>query len=259
MLAVKEDASFLNAQLHIYSKVKEHLQTYVDDKGRKNAIHPEAVAAYLDKIATKDAIFTVDTGMCCVWGARYITATRGRYMLGSFIHGSMANAMPHAIGAALACPDRQVVAMCGDGGISMLLGDLATIKQYNLPIRVIVFNNRSLGMVKLEMEVNGLVDNETDMVNPDFEIIAVGMGIKGITISDPDQLESGLNEAFNHNGPVVVNVLTDPNALAMPPKLELKMVKGMALTMTKMMLSGKFEDVLDTVKSSYKHLSEVLD
>lgn len=259
MLTVKEDASFLNAQLHIYSKVKEHLQTYVDDKGRKNAIHPEAVAAYLDRIATKDAIFTVDTGMCCVWGARYITATRDRYMLGSFIHGSMANAMPHAIGAALACPDRQVVAMCGDGGISMLLGDLATIKQYNLPIKVIVFNNRSLGMVKLEMEVNGLVDNETDMVNPDFEIIAVGMGIKGITINDPEQLEKGLNEAFNHAGPVVVNVLTDPNALAMPPKLELKMVKGMALTMTKMMLGGKFEDVLDTVKSSYKHLSEVLD
>jgi pyruvate dehydrogenase (quinone) len=258
-LAEEDDTSFLDAQLHIYAKVKTHLNIYVDDKGSKNAVRPEAVAAYLDKIATDDAIFTVDTGMCCVWGARYITATGSRKMIGSFIHGSMANAMPHAIGAALSCPNQQVVAMCGDGGLSMLLGDLATIKQYNLPIKIIVFNNRSLGMVKLEMEVNGLIDNETDMVNPDFAVIAVGMGIKGMTIADPADLERSLDEAFSYDGPVLVNVMTDPNALALPPKIELKMVKGMMLTMTKLMLGGKFEEVLDTVKSSYKHLGVILD
>ena len=258
LLNLKEDDSFLKAQLQIYDKVKEHLTTYVSDKGKKDAIHPESVAYELDKLATDDAIFTVDTGMCCVWGARYIQATGKRSMLGSFIHGSMANALPHAIGAALACPDRQVIAMCGDGGISMLLGDLATIKQYNLPVKMIVFNNRSLGMVKLEMEVAGLPAFGTDMVNPDFALVAEAMGIKGLTIDDPENLESILKKAFLFSGPVLVNVMTDPNALAMPPKMELEMVKGMTLSMTKLMLGGKFEEVCDTVKSNYKHLGGLI-
>src|SRR5882724_5110239 len=259
LLEEKTDDRFLKAQLYIYEKVKEHLAIYVKDKGKKQAIHPEAVAHQLDKLATQDAIFTVDTGMCCVWGARYIQSTGRRKMLGSFIHGSMANAMPQAIGAALACPDRQVVALCGDGGLSMLLGDLATIKQYDLPIKIIVFNNRSLGMVKLEMEVQGLPDYQTDMLNPDFAFVATAMGFRGITIDDPEQLEAGLEEAFRHAGPVLVNVLTDPNALAMPPKIEWKMMEGMALSMTKLMLGGNFREVLDTVKSNYKHLQDLID
>jgi pyruvate dehydrogenase (quinone) len=259
LLSDKNDASFLNAQLHIYEKVKAHLAIYVTDKGKNDAIHPEAVAAELDRLATHNAIFTVDTGMCCVWGARYIKSTGKRDMIGSFIHGSMASALPHAIGAALACPDRQVIAMCGDGGISMLLGDLATIKQYELPIKIIVFNNRSLGMVKLEMEVQGLMDFQTDMINPDFAMVAESMGIKNISIHDPELLSAGLEEAFQSQGPVLVNVFTDPNALAMPPKIELKMAEGMALSMTKLMLGGKFLEVLDTVKSNYKHLKELTD
>lgn len=260
LLQEKTDRSFLDAQLHIHSKVNEHLATYIESPGKTDAIHPEAVAAYLDKFASEDAIFTCDTGMCNVWGARYIQANGKREMIGSFVHGSMANAMPHAIGAALACPNRQVVAMCGDGGISMLLGELATIKQYKLPIKIIVFNNKALGMVKLEMEVMGLPDFQVDMHNPDFTLIAEAMGIKGINISDPSDLESRLNAAFEFNeGPVLVNVHTDGTALAMPPKIELKMVKGMALSMTKMMLGGKFEDVLDTVKGNYRHLPEIFD
>ena len=259
LLHEKPDASFLEAQLHLHKKVTEHLQSYVKDKGKKDRIHPEAVADQLDKLATEDAIFTCDTGMCNVWSARYIRATGKRKMIGSFVHGSMANAMPHAMGAALACPGRQVVAMCGDGGISMLLGDLATIKQYKLPIKVIVFNNRALAMVKLEMEVLGLPDFQVDMENPDFEMVAEAMGIRGIRIDDPADLEKGLSEAFKHDGPVVVNVLTDGTALALPPHVELKMVKGMALSMTKMMLGGKMEDVLDTVKGNYKHMKELFD
>lgn len=259
LLKEKTDNSFLNAQLEIYNKVQEHLQLYVKDKGAKNAIHPEAVAATLNKLAADDAIFTCDTGMCNVWSARYIDATGKRKMIGSFVHGSMANAMPHAMGAALASPGTQVVAMCGDGGISMLLGDLATIKQYRLPVKLIVFNNRSLGMVKLEMEVLGLPDFQVDMQDPDFAKVAEAMGIKGITISDPAELENGLREAFNTDGPVLVNVFTDPAALSMPPHVELKMVKGMAISMTKMMLGGKFEDVLASVKGNYKHLYELFD
>jgi pyruvate dehydrogenase (quinone) len=259
LIKEEKDESFLKAQLEIYGKVKEHLHTYVEDKGSKNKIRPEAVAGIIDKLASQDAIFTVDTGMCCVWGARYIQATGKRSLIGSFNHGSMANAMPHAIGAALCSPDRQVVAFCGDGGISMLLGDLATIKQYNLPIKLIVFNNRTLGMVKLEMEVAGLPDNETDLLNPDFAMVAQAMGIRGITIDEPEFLEEILAEAFAYDGPVLVNVMTDPNALAMPPKIEFSMIKGMATTMTKLMLGGRFQEVLDTVKAGYKHMGEVLD
>ena len=194
LLETKEDDSFLKAQLEVYAKVKDHLNVYVEDKGKKDAIHPEAVAFELDKLATQDAIFTVDTGMCCVWGSRYIKATGKRSLLGSFNHGSMANAMPHAIGAALSNPHRQVIAMCGDGGISMLLGDLATIKQYKLPIKIVVFNNRSLGMVKLEMEVAGLPDTQTDMVNPDFALIAQAMGLGELLYANPKMWRTPSNK-----------------------------------------------------------------
>jgi pyruvate dehydrogenase (quinone) len=259
LLNEKNDDHFLNIQLKGYEKVKEHLRIYVKDKGTENKIHPEFVASIINDLADEDAIFTVDTGMCCVWGARYIHANGKRKMIGSFNHGSMANAMPHAIGAALARPGTQVIALAGDGGLSMLLGDLVTIKKYNLPIKLIVFNNRALGMVKLEMEVAGLPDNETDMLNMDFAMIAEAMGIRGITITDPGAVEAGLSEAFKQDGPVLVNILTDPNALAMPPEIEWKQMKGFGVAMTKLMLGGKMEEVLNTVKSNYKHLNEAFD
>jgi pyruvate dehydrogenase (quinone) len=258
ILSANTDDSFLKEQLAFYGEVKKQMQSYVDDGGEADNIHPEMVAAAIDELATHDAIFTVDTGMSCVWGARYINATGKREMLGSFNHGSMANAMPQAIGAALAQPGRQVIAMCGDGGLSMLLGDLATITQYKLPVKIIVFNNRSLGMVKLEMQVAGLPDWQTDMLNPDFALVAQAMGIKGMTITDPAKVKSALKEAFDFDGPVLVNVMTDPNALAMPPKIEFEQVKGMALSMTKLVLNGRMEEVLDTVKANYKHLKEII-
>ncbi len=254
----KTDDSFLQSQLEFYSKVKDNLQTYVDDRGIENNIHPEFVANAIDQLANHNAIFTVDTGMSCVWGARYIRGTGQRSMLGSFNHGSMANAMPQAIGAALACSDRQVIALCGDGGLSMLLGDLATIAQYKLPIKIVVFNNRSLGMVKLEMEVAGLPDWQTDMHNPDFALVAQAMGIKGIKVTDPDKVEQTLKEALLHNGPVLLDVMTDPNALAMPPKIEFGQVKGMALSMSKLILNGEMGEVWDTIKSNYKHIKDVI-
>jgi len=258
LIKQKKDDSFLKAQLKVYADVKNKMQTYVNDTGKKELIHPEFVASTLNELAAADTIFTVDTGMSCVWGSRYINATGKRKMLGSFNHGSMANAMPQAIGAALACPGRQVIALCGDGGLSMLLGDLATISQYNLPIKIIVFNNRSLGMVKLEMEVAGLPDWQTDMHNPDFAMVAQAMGIKGITVKDPDDVKQAIREALSFKGPALVNILTDPNALAMPPKIEFEQVKGMALSMTKLILNGRMDEVLDTVKANYKHLKDVV-
>jgi len=258
LIELKEDGNFLALQLEFYKEVKKNLLNYVEDTGKPNAIHPEFVASVINELATKDAIFTVDTGMCCVWAARYIDATGQRKMLGSFNHGSMANAMPQSIGAALACPDKQVIAFCGDGGLSMTLGDLMTVVQYKLPVKIIVFNNRSLGMVKLEMEVAGIPDLETEMLNPDFTKVAEAMGMPGITITDPGEVKTGLEKAFLQEGPVLVTVQTDPNALAMPPKLEFDQMKGYALYMGKMMLSGRMDEVFHMISSNYKHLSEVL-
>jgi pyruvate dehydrogenase (quinone) len=258
LITQKEDDSFLKAQLKVYADVKDKMQTYVDDSGETDKIHPEFVASVLDKLANDDTIFTVDTGMSCVWGSRYINATGKRKMIGSFNHGSMANAMPQAIGAALARPGQQVIALCGDGGLSMLLGDLATIVQYKLPVKIVVFNNRSLGMVKLEMEVAGLPDWQTDMYNPDFALVAQAMGIRGFTVTEPSQVKQAVTDALAFDGPALINVFTDPNALAMPPKIEFEQVKGMAVSMTKLMLNGHMDEVLDTVKANYKHLKDLL-
>lgn len=253
----KTDDSFLKAQLSLYDTVKKHLLTYVDDEGTENKISPEFVASVINELADENAVFTVDTGMCCVWGARYIQATGKRDMLGSFNHGSMANAMPMAIGAALAHPQRQVIALCGDGGLSMLLGDLATIQQYHLPVKIIVFNNRALGMVKLEMEVDGLPDNETDMVNPDFALIAEAMGFKGVNVFQPSDVKLSIAEAFKTDGPVLLNIMTNPDSLAMPPKVEWEQVKGYAITMGKMILGGRMDEVINTIKANYKHIAEI--
>lgn len=258
LVSQNAEDSFLKAQLDVYADVKKNMKIYVDDTGKTEKIHPEYIASLIDELATDDAIFTVDTGMSCVWGSRYINATGKRKMIGSFNHGSMANAMPQAIGAALACPGRQVIALCGDGGLSMLLGDLATITQYKLPVKIVVFNNRSLGMVKLEMEVAGLPDWQTEMHNPDFAMVAQAMGIKGITVKEPSEAKEALREALMHDGHVLLNIFTDPNALAMPPKVELGQVKGMALSMTKLMLNGRMDEVLETVKANYKHLKDLI-
>ncbi len=257
-LQAKSDKSFLNDQLLGYSKVIKDLNAYVENKGSDNKIHPEYVMAMVDETAQANAIFTVDTGMTCVWGARYLKASGQRKMLGSFNHGTMANAMPQAIGASFAYPGRQVIALCGDGGISMLLGDLATIAQYKLPVKIIVFNNRSLGMVKLEMEVAGLPDNETDMQNPDFALVAQAMGIKSYTVSRPDDVLPVLVEALNSPEAALLNVMTDPNALAMPPQIEWNQMTGFAQAMYKMLLTGRTQEIIDTINSNYKHLKEIL-
>lgn len=254
----KADSSFLDTQLALYNHVKSHLNIYVKNSGTKNLIQPEFVAHAINELVSDNAIFTMDTGMCCVWAARYIIAAKGRRFLGSFNHGSMANAMPMAIGAALTHPEKQIIALCGDGGLSMLLGDLTTIKQYDLPVKILVFNNRSLGMVKLEMEVQGLVDNETDLINPDFALIGTAMGFKSITIDKPQAVYDGLLEALNHNGPVIVDIKTNPHALAMPPKIEWEQIRGLTLSVSKMVLGGRMDEAMQTLKSNYRHLTEII-
>ncbi len=257
-IKAKDDDSFLQSQLKAYEKVKDHLRAAKEHKGIQNAIAPEYVAGIIDEIANNDAVFTVDTGMCCVWGARYLHATGKREMLGSFSHGSMANAMPMAIGAALARPGQQVIALCGDGGLSMMLGDLVTIVQYKLPVKLIVFNNKSLGMVRLEMEVAGLLDSETDLKDMDFALIARAMGMEAFSINNPLEVEETLKEAFMIDGPALISIGTDPNALAMPPKIGFTQIKGFALSMSKLILNGQISEVFDTIKSNAKHIREIL-
>lgn len=256
-LEQKTGDTFLEKQKGHYEEVKKVLATYTRHRGSATKIHPEYVMAMVNEAAARDAIFTVDTGMTCVWGARYLEATGQRKMLGSFNHGSMANAMPQAIGAALAFPERQVIALCGDGGISMLLGDLATIVQYKLPIKIIVFNNRALGMVKLEMEVAGLPDWQTDMYNPDFAKVAQAMGMEGYTVNEPDELVPVLIRTLETNRPVLIDVMTDPDALAMPPHIEFGQMKGFAEAMYKLLLQGRGKDVVNTINSNYRHIAEV--
>lgn len=258
MLNPKTDDAFLVKQLKRYEEVKKDLAAYTENKGEVDKIHPEYVMSEIDKLSSDDAVFTVDTGMTCVWGARYLQATGRRHMLGSFNHGSMANALPQAIGAALAYPERQVVALCGDGGLSMSLGDLETVVQYKLPIKIIVFNNRSLGMVKLEMEVGGLQDCQTDMLNPDFALVAQAMGMTGFSVSDPEEVLTTLYNAFELNGPALVNIMTDPNALAMPPKIEFGQMVGFAQSMYKLLINGHSQEVIDTINSNFKHIREVI-
>lgn len=258
MVEVKTSTDFLDKMRSLHQEIEAIYDSYVEEKGSEKNIHPEYVAYLVDKLAEDDAIFTVDTGMSAVWAARYLKAGKNRYLTGSFNHGSMANAMPMAIGAGLSHPDRQVIAFCGDGGISMLLGDLMTISQYQIPVKIIIFNNRSLGMVKLEMRVQGYMDWQTDMVNPDFVKLAESMNIAAWEAKESKDVEQALSNGFKHNGPAIINIFTDSNALAMPPSINFDHVKGFAQSMAKLMMNGKFAEIVDTTKSELKYLRELL-
>lgn len=250
-----EDDSFLIKMKKIYRDDEKKFSDYSAKKGTPSKINPEYIATLIDHYSSDNAIYTVDTGMTAVWAARFIRAKGNRYLTGSFNHGSMANALPMAIGASASQPKRQVIAMSGDGGLSMLLGDLAVIMQYQYPVKIFVFNNHSLGMVKLEMEVAGYVDWQTDMVNPPFEKIAELMNIKGLELKDPEMAESVIKEALEYNGPVLVNIYTDPDTLAMPPHITLEQMKGFATSIVKKIGMGKFEEVKNSVKAGFNQIS----
>ncbi len=217
-------------------------------------IHPEYAADILDQVASEDAVFTVDTGMCNVWASRYITPNGKRRVIGSFLHGSMANAMPHAIGAALADPERQVVAMCGDGGLSMLLGDLLTIKQYDLPVKIVVFNNSTLGMVRLEMLVDGLPSFGTDSVEVDYAAVAASLGIASVRVEEPAELEDALRSSFATSGPALIDIVTDPHALSMPPTITAGQVAGFTIAMSKEVLGGGLGEVVSMARSNLRNV-----
>jgi pyruvate dehydrogenase (quinone) len=250
----KSNRIFLDAMLEQQKAALRKLRAYVDHVGTRRPIHPEYVAATLDELAARDAVFTMDTGMCTVWGARYLRAGAGRRFLGSFNHGSMANALPQAIGAQTTYPGRQVISLSGDGGLAMLMGDLLTIPQYQLPLKIVLFNNHRLGMVQMEMEVVGLPHFGCELKNPNFAAVAQAMGLKGVRVEDPAQVRPALEQALTSSGPALVDVVTDPNVLAMPPKATIQQAKGFALAMTKMAFTGEVEDVTDTVMANWREL-----
>jgi pyruvate dehydrogenase (quinone) len=254
MVEAKTDRAFLDAMLGKTKEARRRLNVYVDHAGKRTPMHPEPVAAALSEIAAHDAIFTADTGMCNVWSSRYVQATKDRRLIGSFTHGSMANALPQAIGAQCCYPDRQVIAMCGDGGLAMLMGDLLTLTQHNLPIKIVVFNNSALGMVKLEMEVAGLPDYQTDLKNPNFAKLADAIGIMGVRIENPADVSTGLKKALQHSGPALIDVVTDPNAVSLPSHIAPEMVVGFGLAMGKLVLSGHIDEVVDTIESNIRHI-----
>lgn len=238
----------LKRQQHRMSKV---VGAYTRDVTKAKPIHPEYAAVKLDEAAPDDAVFTVDTGMCNVWAARYITPNGKRRVIGSFLHGSMANALPHAIGVGAYRP---VIAMCGDGGLSMLMGDLITIKNYNLLVKVVVFNNSSLGMVKLEMLVAGLPDFATDSQAVDYAAVGKALGIRSVRVEDPTKLESVFTTEMERPGPCVIDVVTDPNALSMPPKITLGQMQGFATAMSKQVLGGGLGEVMSMARSNLRNI-----
>ena len=189
-------------------------------------------------MAKTDAIFTADVGTPTVWAARYVDMRAGRRLIGSFNHGSMASAMPQAIGAQLAFPDRQVISLSGDGGFAMMMGDILTIYQYNLPIKIVVYNNGSLGFVAMEMKVVGMPPFGTDLKNPNFAKMANAIGIMGIRVENSEDVPAAIEKALTHDGPVLIDVLTNPTELAMPPKINIEQAKGFGIYMIKQTLLG---------------------
>lgn len=244
------DSSFLEKCQERYKDNRKNLMEHARPvKGK--AIHPEYLTKVLSEKAANDAIFTVDVGTPTVWAARYVDMKAGRRLIGSFNHGSMASAMPQAIGAQFAFPDKQVISLSGDGGFAMLMGDILTIFQYDLPVKIIVYNNSSLGFVAMEMKVIGMPPFGTDLKNPDFAKMAEAIGIKGIRVEDADDVESAIAAALAHPGPVLVDVVVNQAELSMPPKIEFEQAKGFGIYMLKQTLLGDGKEVWDTISSNF--------
>ncbi len=241
---LKKHDRLMNKAVGAYTRKADHLIP----------IHPEYAASLLDEIAAQDAIFTADTGMCNVWTARYINPLGTRRLIGSYLHGSMANALPHAIGAQASHPGRQVISVSGDGGLSMLLGELITAAAHNLPVNVVVFNNSSLGMVKLEMLVDGLADFGVDVPDTNYAAIATAMGFHAVRVTDPADIATAYRAAFAHNGPSLVELITDPNALSLPPKIKGAQIIGFATAMSKVVLNKGAGEAVSMARSNIRNI-----
>ncbi|MEI3849315.1 MULTISPECIES: ubiquinone-dependent pyruvate dehydrogenase [unclassified Microbacterium] len=237
-----------------YRKTRAKLDELAVPSRGKAPIHPQYLARLLDEAAAEDAVFTADVGSPTVWAARYLSMNGKRRLIGSFNHGSMANALLHGIGAQATHPDRQVVALAGDGGLTMMLGELITLTQNALPVKTIVVNNSSLNFVELEMKAAGFVTYGTDLHNPDFAAVAQACGIFARRVERSDELEDALREVLAHDGPALLDVVTERQELSMPPAVTAEQVKGFALYAIRTVLSGRGDELLDLAKANWRQL-----
>jgi pyruvate dehydrogenase (quinone) len=250
LLKEKRDETHLTQAQQHYAKSRKQLDDLAVGRPGKGLVHPQQVAKAISAQAAKDAIFTCDVGLPTVWAARYLAMNGHRRLLGSFWHGSMANAMAQAIGAQAAFPGRQVVSLSGDGGLTMLMGDLLTLTQHRLPAKVVVFNNGALGFIELEQKSTGFLNFGTELINPNFAAMAEAVGIRGIRIADAADVEDGIAAAFAHDGPVLVDAVVNRTELVMPPSITLEMAKGFSLYMVKAVLNGRADEVIDLANTN---------
>jgi len=252
LLADNGSGDHLEQALADYAKARRDLDALAESKPDSDIIHPQYLASLISDLAADDAVFTCDVGTPTVWAARYLKLNGKRRLLGSFNHGSMANAMLQAIGAQAAYPGRQVISMSGDGGFAMMMGDFITLSQQRLPVKVIVLNNGTLGFVEMEMKANGFLDTGCDLENPNFASMAEAMGIKGIRVESPGDLRNALTEALLHEGPVLVDVVSARQELAMPPTISGKDVRNFSLFMMKAVMNGRASEVIDLMKVNFR-------
>jgi pyruvate dehydrogenase (quinone) len=250
LLNQKRDRGHLRASLDHYKKSRKDLDSYaVGDPGR-TPIHPQYVAKIINDVAARDAIFTCDVGTPTLWAARYLQMNGRRRLLGSFSHGSMANALPQAIGAQEVFPHRQVICLSGDGGFSMLMGDFLSLRQLKLPVKIVVFNNGALSFVELEMKAAGILTHGTSLVDTDFSKLAEAAGIMGLRAERPEQVKPVLNQALEHNGPVLVDVVVNRQELLIPPTINLEQIRGFTLYMIKAVLNGRGDEIVDLARTN---------
>ncbi len=245
----RNDAHLAQARRH-YAQVRNDLDRLAEGRPGAGLIHPQQIAKAISDRAARDAVFTCDVGLPTVWAARYLAMNGERRLLGSFWHGSMANAMAQAIGAQAGFPGRQVVSLSGDGGFTMLMGDLISLKQLDLPVKVVVFNNGAHGYIKLEQKSTGFLDFGTELKNPDFAAMAEAIGIRSIRLQDPSEVTDGIAAAFAHDGPVVVDAVVNRTELAMPPSVTVEMAKGFSLYMVKAIMNGRADEVIDLARTN---------
>ena len=247
-LEQNKDEAHLKESLDHYRKAREGLDQLASGESGRKLIHPQYVTSVIDRLASQDAIFTFDVGTPVIWAARYLKMNGKRRLVGSLTHGSMANALPQAIGAQASHPGRQVISMSGDGGLAMLMGELLTLRQHDLPVKLVVFKNDSLAFVEVEMLAGGFLDFATSLKNPDFAKIAEAAGILGLHAETPEQVEPAIARALKHDGPALVEVVVSRQELSMPPTISYEHAKGFGLFMLRAVLNGRGDEIIDLAK-----------
>ncbi|WP_425490762.1 ubiquinone-dependent pyruvate dehydrogenase [Dyella kyungheensis] len=249
-LKPKQDTSYLDTCVAHYRKAREGLDELATGQPGRKPIHPQYLARLVSEAASDDAVFTFDVGTPSIWAARYLRMNGKRRLVGSLVHGSMANAMPQAIGAQAAYPNRQIISLSGDGGFTMLMGDFLTLVQHKLPVKVVVFNNHTLGFVALEMKAGGFLETGTSLVNPDFAAMARAVGVHAIRVEDPADLAAAIKDILAHDGPALLDVVTNTQELAVPPNITLEQVKGFGLWALRTVINGRGDELIELAKTN---------